>query len=246
MTTPSIHPFLYVQPNTPLVYASDSLRSRTHAPPATDWGLSMAVKTMTLKNHLHPLSTPTSYSSVVITHGSRVWHYWEEQACAAPWEEQTMDDMIWIYGRQGKAKTTPHYSSACLPAADEASIPPPPLPLQIPHACVAGTPSSAGLRACTVSTTRSRFVPSLAWTLALVSVLLPGNRGSTSGGCISYVCKNGPLGSGFQIHADMYLLSHTSVMLSFFFMCTACCWSTGLIQIQDVSGSVRTGVHVMF
>jgi hypothetical protein len=147
---------------------------------------------------------------------------------------------------EGKAKTTPHYSSACLPAADEASIPPPPLPLQIPHACVAGTPSSAGLRACTVSTTRSRFVPSLAWTLALVSVLpVPGNRGSTSGGCISYVCKNGPLGSGFQIHADMYLLSHTSVML-FFFMCTTCCWSTGLIQIQDVSGSVRTGVHVMF
>lgn len=118
---------------------------------------------------------------------------------------------------EGKAKTTPHYSSACLPAADEASIPPPPLPLQIPHACVAGTPSSAGLRACTVSTTRSRFVPSLAWTLALVSVLpVPGNRGSTSGGCISYVCKNGPLGSGFQIHADMYLLSHTSVMLFFF------------------------------
>lgn len=35
-------------------------------------------------------------------------------------------------------------------------------------------------------------------------------------GCISYVCKNGPLGSGFQIHADMYLLSHTSVMLFFF------------------------------
>lgn len=81
-----------------------SLGSQTHAPPATDWGLSMAVKMMTLKNHLHPLSTPTSYSSVVITHGSRVWHYWEEQACAAPWEEQTMDDMIWSYGRQRQGK----------------------------------------------------------------------------------------------------------------------------------------------
>ena len=121
------------------------------------------------------------------------------------------------YHIEGKARQEhAHYSSAWMPAADEASIPP--LPLQILHACVACHHGLAGLCACTVSTARSWFVPSLAWTLALVSdpllVLLPGNWGSTSG-YLSNVCKNGPLGSGFQSHADIYIQSHTGVMFFF-------------------------------
>lgn len=85
--------------------------------------------------------------------------------------------MIWK-PRQGKAKTTRHYSSACLPAADEASKAYHHLcRCKFCNACVACHHRLAGLRACTVSTTRSCFVPSLAWTLALVSTpYVPNSR----------------------------------------------------------------------
>lgn len=86
-------------------------------------------------------------SSLGIIHGSRpeCLPHWEEQACAAPWEEQTMDDME-AKARKGKDHA-PLFK--CMPACrwrGKQSIPPP-LPLQILQ-CMCGMPSSTGRPSC--------------------------------------------------------------------------------------------------